>query len=217
MKFYHLTSTKNLQSILKLGLLPFTCYEWCGLYDGTISKDTPIIWFTDSIREKGSYLHPSKCLIQVDSAVLDNSKLNETKKKGWWIYSEPILEKDICLVPWELYRKQKPKFWDKAMGIIGGGIKHTFGESQAAINLMGNILEQPEYRKYKRVVCRKLSKQIKAMKALMIIENKVLRKDTLKMWHDKFISLTADLPEIIKTHTRCVETGIYRQLLKDSK
>ena len=214
MILYHLTSVRNLQSTLKLGLLPFICYEWCGLYDGIIPKDTPIIWFTDNIREKGSYLHPSKCLIQVDSALLDNNKLRETSKKGWWIYSEPILEKDICLLPWELYRNRKPKFWDSAMGIIGGGTEYTFGNSQAAINLMGSILQQKEYQKYKRVTCRKLSKQIEAMKALMAIENKVVRRAALKIWHDKFTSLISDLPEIVKTHVRCVETGIYRELLK---
>ena len=217
MILYHLTSIKNLRSILKLGLLPFPCYEWCGLYDGIVPKDTPIIWFTDTIREKGSYLHPSRCLLQVDSGILDKEKLHENNYKGWWIYSEPILEKDIHLLHWELYRNQKPKFWDVAMGIIGGGIKVTFGKSQAAINLTGSILQQPEYQRYKCFVYRKLSKQITGMKALMAIENKVIRRATLKMWHDKFTLAVSDLPEIVKTHTRCVETGIYRQLLRDSK
>lgn len=100
--------------------------------------------------------------------------------------------------------------------MIGGGFKFTFGESQAAMNLMGNILQQSDYQKYQRIVCRKLSKQIEVMKAMMFIENKTLRKATLKLWHEKFTLESDTLPEIIKTHMRCVETGIYRQLLKDT-
>lgn len=98
----------------------------------------------------------------------------------------------------------------------GGGTKFTFGDSQSAVNLMGSILQQPEYQKYKRTVCRKLSKQIEGMKALMPIENEVVRKATLKMWHDKFLPSISNLPEVVKTHTRCVETGVYRQLLREN-
>ena len=99
----------------------------------------------------------------------------------------------------------------------GGGIKFTFGDSQSAVNLMGSILQQPEYQKYKDVVCRKLSKQIEKMKAVGAIENQSIREATLKMWHDRFASGVSGLPEIVKTHTRCVETGMYRQLLRDSQ
>ena len=217
MILYHLTSTRKLQSILRQGLLPFTCYEWCGLYDGIIPKDEPIIWFTDTMRTKGGYLHPSRCLIQVDSGVLDTTRLKETKEKGWWIYAGAIPCPNIHLVAWELYRNRKPKFWDSAMGIAGGGCKYTFGKSQAAINLMDSILQQPEYQKYKQVVCRKLSKHIGGMNDLMAIENKVARKAMLKMWHDKFAFTVSGLPETVKTHARCVETGIYRQLLRGGK
>ena len=115
MILYHLTAVRKLESILRLGLLPFTCYEWCGLYDGIVPKDQPIIWFTDRIREKGSYLHPSRCLLQVDSGILDKDKLHETNYKGWWIYSEVIYPQSVHLVAWELYRSQKPKFWDIVM------------------------------------------------------------------------------------------------------
>jgi len=114
------------------------------------------------------------------------------------------------------YTESKPSL---AQGEIrhGDGFNYTFGESQAAVNLMGNILQQPEYQAIKRKVCRILAKQIEGMKSLMVIKNKVDREATIRMWHDKFVTIIVDLPEVVKSHTRCVETGWYRQLLKDSK
>ena len=98
--------------------------------------------------------------------------------------------------------------------IIGGGFLHTFGNSQAAINLMGNILAQAEYKPFKPRICRLLSKQSEAFNSLMAISNIRIRKAALEIWHKKFTLLTEGLPEIVKTHTCCVETGIYRRLLK---
>jgi hypothetical protein len=115
MILYHLTRVSSLSYILEKGLLPARCYEWVGLYDGTVPVETPIIWFTDTIRPLGSYMHSSKCLVQVDSNTFDNKKLYSIKHpdvKGWWIYAGSI--KKVSLVPWELYRKRKPK-WLKRM------------------------------------------------------------------------------------------------------
>jgi len=95
-----------------------------------------------------------------------------------------------------------------------GGIEFTFGASQAARNLMASILQQPEYRQYKEAVCRRLSKQLERLNAVMDIRNSVVRQATLKMWHDTFPNWCRGLPEIVKTHAICVETGWYRYLLK---
>lgn len=98
--------------------------------------------------------------------------------------------------------------------IMGGGFAHTFGSSKAAIHLTTNILAKEEYKLFKRKVCHLLSKQIEVFNSIMMISNIRVRKTTLKLWHDRFNQLTDDLPEVVKTHTRCVETGIFRQMLK---
>jgi hypothetical protein len=100
---------------------------------------------------------------------------------------------------------------------IGGGFKYTFGDSQAAINLTSSILENPEYSGLRQKVSRLLTKQIITLKAIMEIRNNRIREASLTIWHSRFPSKLADLPEIVKTHVLCVETGVYRQLLKDSK
>ena len=97
---------------------------------------------------------------------------------------------------------------------MNGGFSNTFGKAKAAINLTTSILENPEYQYTRRKVCRLLSKQIEAYNFLMAIPNTHTRRACLKMFHDKFVERVTDLPEIVKTHTRCVETGIYRKLLK---
>jgi len=93
--------------------------------------------------------------------------------------------------------------------------KYTFGNSQSAQNLMGDILKNPEYEKYSKRVAHLLSKQITIFKSVNCISNEHIRKATLKMWHEHFIPLCSDLPEVVKTHTLCVETGWYRQLLRN--
>ena len=85
------------------------------------------------------------------------------------------------------------------------------------MNLITNILENPEYKVYTRKVARLLGKQFKAFLAVIEISDKETREAALKMWHDKFKERTENLPEVIKTHIRCVETGKYRQLLKNKK
>ncbi len=97
---------------------------------------------------------------------------------------------------------------------MGGGSKYTFGKSQSAINLMSSILCLEEYKIFKRKVCSLLSKQSEAFHSIMTMPNKRVRGATLKMWHERFAILCEDLPELVKTHTRCVETGLYRQFLK---
>ncbi len=107
MILYHLTKVRVIEGILKEGLKPFRCYEWERLLP---NPDMPVIWFTDSIREKGSYLHPSRCLVQVDSKNLDTLKLKRTKHKGWWCYEGQIQAEFVSLVDWEKYRYRKPRF-----------------------------------------------------------------------------------------------------------
>ena len=93
--------------------------------------------------------------------------------------------------------------------------KYTFGNSQAAQNLVGDILRKPEYEKYSEQVARLLSKQIVTLKSINHIPIDHIRKATLKMWHEHFISLCSKLPEIVRTHVLCVETGWYRQSLRN--
>ena len=100
--------------------------------------------------------------------------------------------------------KEKPHIMDR----------YTFGNSQAAQNLIGNILPKPEYMKYSKRVTRLLSKQISILKLVNCISNETTRKATLRMWHRHFVELCLDLPEAVRTHTLCVETGWYRQTLK---
>ena len=95
--------------------------------------------------------------------------------------------------------------------------KHTWGNSQASVNLITQILIQPEYQQYSKFVRRHLTKQSVALNYIMSIPSKSIRETTLKMWHDKFFLQVISLPEVVKTHVLCVETSIYRQLLKDSK
>ena len=92
--------------------------------------------------------------------------------------------------------------------------KYTFGNSQAAQNLMVDILRKPEYIKYSKRVARLLSKQNIILRTVQFIPKETIRKATLKMWHEHFVDLCVDLPEVVKTHTLCIETGWYRQLLK---
>ena len=99
---------------------------------------------------------------------------------------------------------------------LGGGFLHTFGNSQAAINLMGNILEKQDY-PIKRKVLRLLSKQVNALTAVMDIKDKTVREATLAMWHKRFATLVSELPTVVETHVICVETGLFRKLLKESK
>jgi hypothetical protein len=93
--------------------------------------------------------------------------------------------------------------------------KFTFGKTQSAINLMG-ILEK-EHKECLPRVMRLLSRQSESFNAIMHIPHEHTRNFTLDMWHKRFPMLVAELPEVVRTHTLCVETGWYRQLLRDSK
>ena len=92
--------------------------------------------------------------------------------------------------------------------------KYTFGNSQSEINLVSSILTNPQYAIYSRKVARLLSKQFQALNMVSTIPDERIKRHTMRMWHERFVSLLNDLPEIVKTHTLCVETGKYRQLLK---
>ena len=95
-----------------------------------------------------------------------------------------------------------------------GGYLATFGNTQCAINLMG-ILQKEQYVSYSRKVQHLLAKQNVVFLSLRNIDNKSVYLSTILMWHKRFIGLTENLPELVKTHTRCVETALYRQSLKD--
>jgi hypothetical protein len=98
----------------------------------------------------------------------------------------------------------------------GGGIKYTYGTSSCSINLI-NILDKPEYIAIRDRVFSILSRQDFRLNQLMNIENKNVRDTSLLLWHKRFVDLIKDLPEVVRTHTLCVETAIYRKLLRKSK
>ena len=90
--------------------------------------------------------------------------------------------------------------------------KCTFGDSKAAINLMGT-LNMPEYSLYARKVRRLLAKQIRYLKAIRTITDIAVQITILKLWQDRFSSMVnnTEMPEDIKTHTLCVATTFYRK------
>ena len=96
--------------------------------------------------------------------------------------------------------------------------KHTWGDSQAAVNL-ANTLNAPEFILFSRTVAKLLSKYQSAIKPLLHIPQKDARETALKMFRDKYINHVADanLPEIIKSHVCCVMVGFYRKMLASSK
>lgn len=96
--------------------------------------------------------------------------------------------------------------------------KNTFGNSKAAINLV-IALESSEYQVYRQLSCRRLQKQIEALKALLFIPDKNTCETALKLWNKDFsikINSTT-IPEIIKSHILCVATGYFRKYLAISK
>jgi predicted RNase H-like HicB family nuclease len=103
-------------------------------------------------------------------------------------------------------------------GIIhkGGGVAYSFGESKAAINLMSNILEMPEYKGIRHNVLSNLARQDTHLNAIMDIKDKNTRQACLEMWHMRFVGITEGYPEVVRSHVRNVETAIYRKLLKRS-
>ena len=97
------------------------------------------------------------------------------------------------------------------------GSKYTFGDSQASINLIDDILAKPEYVKNRSKVFRLLGTQLQAFAVIVTIPDRKVRQATLGMWHDRFALRAAELPEIVRTHTICVETGHYRERLREGK
>jgi hypothetical protein len=116
MFLYHQTSVKVVGRILKEGLKSHPPDEWKGLLDGLVPEGTPVVWFTDNIRPLGSYLHPAKCLVRVETSWLIQTRLVLIRKpevRGWWVYMGDIPTAAISLVPWQHYRRTKPKWWSK--------------------------------------------------------------------------------------------------------
>jgi len=126
MILYHQTSVKFVDSILSEGLIPQKPDAWKGLLDGIVRNGKLIVWFTDNIRPRGSYLHSSKCLVQVDTKLVDTEKLKKLKVSGWWVYEDRVPAEAIKLVSWELYRIHKPKFWGiMVLGVMDKVTKGT--------------------------------------------------------------------------------------------
>ena len=94
--------------------------------------------------------------------------------------------------------------------------RHTWGNSQSAINLT-TILERPEYKECSDRVCRVLSKYMASMKAISYIPDKSTRETVLIMWHNRIVDSVDDLPEVVRTHFRCVAKGRLRQLIRESQ
>ena len=94
-----------------------------------------------------------------------------------------------------------------------------WGKSLAAINLI-STLETPEYEKYARIVRRKLHTQLIGLEAMITITDPHYRRAALELWHKQFrgkIEKLTNLPEVIRTHTLCVETTKFRELLQKLK
>ena len=114
MILYHQTSVKLVGKILKQGLIPRMPNEYQGFVAERVSAGTlPVIWFTDSIRPLGSYLHSAKCLILVDTNSLDVRRLISLNlsNRGWWAYEGSIQPDVIRLVNWREYRKHRPVWY----------------------------------------------------------------------------------------------------------
>jgi len=90
--------------------------------------------------------------------------------------------------------------------------KYMWGKSQAAINLI-TTLNTPEYSDHARRVRKILHTQLRAMESIMDIKDTHFKRATLELWHHQFSGKLIDLPEVIRTHVLCVETGKFRELI----
>ena len=125
MILYHQTSVRLLDSILSTGLVSRKPDAWKGLLDGIVCDGKEVVWFTDNIRPRGSYLHPSKCLVQVDTNLINELMLKKLKVDGWWVYEGGISPQAVKLVDWKLYRFRTPKFWATTLGGKGDGYERA--------------------------------------------------------------------------------------------
>ena len=93
---------------------------------------------------------------------------------------------------------------------------HTFGDSKAAVNLVG-ILNKPEHRLYTRRASRMLAKYFTSLRAISNIPHKETRETVLKLWLTRFkeLSNSSNFPLVIETHLNTVATGYKRQLMKE--
>ena len=91
----------------------------------------------------------------------------------------------------------------------------TFGDAPAALTLT-KILN--ENKSCSRQVTRMLSKQVTGLNAISKTPDKGTRETILLIWHARFKRLVerSGFPLVVCTHLLNVETGLYRQLLKES-
>ena len=96
--------------------------------------------------------------------------------------------------------------------------KHTFGKSQAAINLV-KTLEENDCEGCIINVCNLLGKYQQTIKSLLDIKDKNVRETCLKLWRSRFLDHVdnLDMDDTVRSHVKNVVVGTYRKLLKTSK
>ena len=95
--------------------------------------------------------------------------------------------------------------------------KATFGNTQAALNLVGNIL--PDYPLLKKKVSSLLSVYLGDTAMLMYIPDKKVRRQALLLWRNHLLKylLTKEFPLVVRTHVSNLIIGRYRQLLREAE
>jgi len=94
--------------------------------------------------------------------------------------------------------------------------KHTFGKSQAAINLINSILKEPGNEQYAPIVGKLLGRHFQELHSINKIPDRRTREAIFQVWRKRFASQVAKLPEVVRTHTLCVATAKYRVLNKNN-
>ena len=97
--------------------------------------------------------------------------------------------------------------------------KATFGDSQAAQNLVTSMLNNPDYASYKSRATRILAKWFEYSSAVMGIQNKTIRLGILTLERKHFLTWIdkADFPKVMKTHMCNVIVGQHRRLINESR
>ena len=96
--------------------------------------------------------------------------------------------------------------------------KYTFGNSRGAINLI-TTLQRDENLQYISKVSTILAKFYQTTRAIMFIPDVAVRQTVHQLWHQKFVDqiMRLGMPDVIKSHTRCVLATRYRQCFKWGK
>jgi len=91
----------------------------------------------------------------------------------------------------------------------------TFGDSKAAINLIG-ILNGVEDKRIKHRASKILSKYQGSLKPLSRIPDKEIRETAYNLWRSHFIEWVdrANFPIVIETHMKCVIVGEFRKAIR---